>query len=342
MIDFRQWVYARDMADWLSLRPTFDIREQADCILSAPHKNLTEKLKGLQTLWEETDDREYLKEYLELGEYLEQQISRDKRMLHELYTLDLFYHGQREMFEEKRIFRAPQEGIRFMRQRISEKAEQCETNPEEYFGVLYGFWDRNTKMLERQWSFVLNDKGETLYALPEGPGYRGGARPVFGAHDDHYSKLPYGSGTLVEMTENPFFPSMKGILVNEEAEPWEEGFDLADQWLLYPDFLHGGSTVGIGIIKLDDYASITFGADILLPFRQFLRGFEGTLSKEETWLLELGELVRKNKAWVSWIMRDSQPKRSPSVYEKCENYVRELVRRAEGGDFPYRETSRHG
>lgn len=128
------------------------------------------------------------------------------------------------------------------------------------------FFRRRTGPSGKRWSFVTNFKGEVLYCLSEQQGYKGREIPNFGTVDSHYIKLPYASGTLVEVTENPFFPSFKGILVNE-AEPWGEGFGSAGQWLLYPDFLHAGSPTGIGAIALDDYASITFGADFLLPFR---------------------------------------------------------------------------
>lgn len=329
MLDLWKWIYAEDLAGWLSHRPPLDIPEQIDCILSAPHRTFPEKLEGLRELREEEMDprnRKALEEYLDRGEYLEQQLCSTRRMLHELYETDIFYHGRREEFLERRIFRAPSSGIQCLKEQILEQAAQCETRPEEYFGVLYGFCDQTTKRLEHRWSFVTNYKGEVLYCLSEYRENRGGTAPVptFGSGDSHYMKLPYASGTLVELTENPFFPSIKGVLVNE-AEPWEESFDRGDQWLLYPDFLHGGSSTGIGAIPLDDYASLTFGADFLLPFRQFLRRCKGELSEEERWLSRLGRLVEEDKAYVSRIMKDSRPKGSPGRYERARRYVENLA-----------------
>lgn len=329
MLDLWKWIYAEDIAEWLSHRPPLNIPEQVDCILSAPHRTFTEKLEGLRELREEEKEPKALKEleeYLDLGEYLEEQLCCTKRRFHELYETDIFYCGRREELLKKRIFRAPRSGIQCLQGQILERAAQCDTRPEEYFGVLYGFCDQTTKRLEHRWSFVTNCKGEVLYCLSERQEYRGGAVLTFGTMGGRYMKLPYASGTLVEMTENPFFPYMKGVLVNE-AEPWEEAFDRTDQWLLYPDFLHSGSSTGIGAIPLDDYAAITFGADLLLPFRQFLQRCKGELSKEEQWISKLGRLVEKDKGCVSRIMKDSRPKGSSGLYEKAQRYVENLVER---------------
>lgn len=327
MTDLKKWIYAEDIAEWLSHEPPLDTSEQTDCILSAPHRTFGEKMEELQNLWKEEKEPKVLRnleEYLELGEYLEEQLCCTKRRLHELYETDIFCCGRREEFSERQIFRAPMEGIEYLERQIRERAAQCGTVPEAYYGVLYGFCDRTTKRLEHRWSFVTNFKGEVLYCLSEQQRYKGREIPNFGTVDSHYIKLPYASGTLVEVTENPFFPSFKGILVNE-AKPWEEGFGSVGQWLLYSDFLHAGSPTGIGAIALDDYASITFGADFLLPFRQFLRRCERELPGEERWLSELGRLVGEDKGCVSRIMEDLRPRRTPGMHEKARLYVEELM-----------------
>lgn len=326
MIDLSKWIYAEDIAKWLLRGPLLEVQEQIDCILSAPHRTFGEKLEGLREFREEEKDSEaqrVLEKYLEQGEYLEEQLGCTKRMFHELYETDIFYCGQREGFLEKKIFRAPRAGIECLKRQIQERAMQCDTEPEEYFGVLYGFCDQTTKRLEHRWSFVTDFRGEVLYCLPERREYKGWAFLNFGTGDYRYIKLPYGSGTLVELAKNPFFPSLKGVLVNE-AEPWEEAFGRADQWLLHPDYTHGGSSTGIDITRLDDYASITFGADFLLPFRQFLRRCEGKLPKEEQWLSRLGRLVEEDKGCVSRIIEDARPKGSPGPYEKARRYVEKL------------------
>lgn len=326
MIDLSKWIYAQDIAEWLSHRPPLDIAEQTDCILSAPHRTFREKLEGLRKLRTEKmrpTVLSALEEYLDLGEYLEEQLCCTRRMFHELYETDIFCCGRREGFSERKIFRAPRAGIVHLKRQIQERTAQCGTKPEEYFGVLYGFCDRTTKSLDHRWSFVTNFNGEVLYCLSERQEYRG--RTIcFGTGDYHYIRLPYGSGTLLELTDNPFFPPLKGVLVNE-AEPWEEAFGRADQWLLYPDDLHDGSFAGIGVIPLNDYASIAFGADFLLPFRQFLRRCEGKLPANEQWLSQLGRLAAADKGRVvSRIRKDSQPKGSSGPYEKARLYVAEL------------------
>ncbi len=98
---------------------------------------------------------------------------------------------------------------------------------------------------------------------------------------------------------------------------------------MYPDFLHDGNRTGIGVIKLDDYASIAFGADFLLPFRQFLRRCEGGMEKHEMWLAALSDLVREDKRCFALILRDQMPGKTAGVYEKCEAYVERLSKRQE-------------
>ena len=48
MIDFNRWIYSPDIASWLSAGPPLNLAEQTNCILSAPHRTLEEKLEGLR------------------------------------------------------------------------------------------------------------------------------------------------------------------------------------------------------------------------------------------------------------------------------------------------------
>ncbi|HBN55447.1 MAG TPA: hypothetical protein DD414_01610, partial [Lachnospiraceae bacterium] len=84
MINVSEWIYAGDIAKWLSCRQHLDISEQTDCILSAPHRTFTEKMEGLRKLRKEENDPKELDEYLDLGEYLEEQLCCTRRRLHEL------------------------------------------------------------------------------------------------------------------------------------------------------------------------------------------------------------------------------------------------------------------
>ena len=53
MIDLGRWIYSKDIAEWLMNREPLSIEEQIDCICSAPHRTVTEKLEELKalTLW---------------------------------------------------------------------------------------------------------------------------------------------------------------------------------------------------------------------------------------------------------------------------------------------------
>ena len=50
MIDLGRWIYSNDIAEWLMNKEPLSIEEQIDCICSAPHRTVTEKLEGLKAL----------------------------------------------------------------------------------------------------------------------------------------------------------------------------------------------------------------------------------------------------------------------------------------------------
>ena len=52
-MDFKQWIYSPDIARWLSEEGDLGLVELTDCILSAPHRTLGEKLEGLRKLRQE-------------------------------------------------------------------------------------------------------------------------------------------------------------------------------------------------------------------------------------------------------------------------------------------------
>ena len=208
-----------------------------------------------------------------------------------------------------------------------------EADRECFFGVLGKFHRRGGRYLELEWNILLNPDGEVLYCLPETMEAVKRNDYRIGPGDYHYLKLPYPSGTVVESIASPFFPAIKGVMVNR-IEPWEEGFAQDDeQWLAYPDRLHESRDAGIGVIPLDNYASLTFGADFVLPFVQFFKRCEGLLSENEKWLYELGELVRKDKSCFALILRDRQPgKCLARETDRPRAYVRKLEERLRRGE----------
>ena len=349
-MDFKQWIYSPDIARWLSEEGDLGLVELTDCILSAPHRTLGEKLEGLRKLLQETKGErrqeggdgnlpcqtagegvswvlEFLDKKIEMGETLDE-ILHMVGGFKNLYETDIFCHGNREEWIKRRIFSLPQPGIQFIREQIKETADRYGTGTDSFFGVLRKFYRRGVRYLDLEWNILLNPDGEVIYCLPETDEAEERGDYRIGPGDYHYLKLPYPSGTLVETMASPFFPVIKGVLVNQ-VEPWEEGFVReADQWLVYGDSLHGSQGNGIGVIPLNHYASFNFGADFILPFVQFLKKYGGTLSESERWLGELGELVRKDKSCFALILRDRQPGKQPKgETDRPREYVRELEKR---------------
>ena len=268
-MDFKQWIYSPDIARWLSEEGDLGLVELTDCILSAPHRTLGEKLEGLRKLRQEAKGERrqeggdgnlpcqttgegvswVLDKKIEMGETLDE-ILHMVGGFRNLYETDIFCHGNREEWIKRRIFSLPQPGIQFIREQIKETADRYGTSTDSFFGVLRKFYRRGVRYLDLEWNILLNPDGEVIYCLPETDeaGERGDYR--IGPCDYHYLRLPYPSGTLVETMASPFFPAIKGVLVNR-VEPWEEGFVReADQWLVYGDSLHGNQGNGIGVIPL--------------------------------------------------------------------------------------------
>ena len=347
MIDFKRWIYSPDIARWLSGGRDLDLDEQMDCILSAPHRTLEEKLEGLRELRREAEEMQrpegadgalpcrnamektwlkLLDQRIEMGETLDE-VLHMVGGLRNLYEADIFCRGQKEEGVERRIFTLPGPAIDFIREQIREAAARYEIDTKCFYGVLYKFYRGGVRHLELEWNLILDSEGKLLYSFPEKPQVLEKNDYWIGPGDYSYVKLPYPTGTIVETVESPFFQPVKGVVVNRK-EPWEEGFaDEEEQWLLYADIRHGGSRTGIGAIKLDDYASITFGADFLFPFRQFLRRREGGLEKQEQWLAALGDLLRKDKRCFGQILKDQMPQKTAGVNEKCQAYVDNLSKR---------------
>ena len=60
MMDLEQWIYSPHIARWLSAGRKLNLAELMDCILSAPHRTLEEKLDGLRKLRKEAEEKQCL------------------------------------------------------------------------------------------------------------------------------------------------------------------------------------------------------------------------------------------------------------------------------------------
>lgn len=330
MIELEKWIYARDIARWLLTRPALSLEEQMDCILSAPHRSLEEKLDGLRELSKEMGKQKFMEGGILGQKLLEDKIDAGETLLEvlsqlggmrSLYEADIFCWGHRETLAERRIFTLPRAGLDFIGKQMEEAAGRYEIDKKNFFGVLYKYYKRSSRHLVCEWDIILDSEGRILYCLPEMEADTQEKSYWIGTRDDSYMRLPYSTGTVVETVNTPFFPPVKGVVFNQK-EPWEEGFGEDDvQWLLYADFLHGGNKTGIGVIKLDHVASFTFGAEYLLPFVQFLRRHEGETGEREKWLEDLGELLKKDKRYFGMILKDNMPMKKPGIDERCREYV---------------------
>ena len=59
MINLNQWICSKDIAKWLKDHKQLSVTEQIDCICSAPHRTLQEKLDGLRRLNDDCEEIEH-------------------------------------------------------------------------------------------------------------------------------------------------------------------------------------------------------------------------------------------------------------------------------------------
>lgn len=337
MIELRKWMYSQDIADWRSCQSPLDMKEEMDCILSAPHRNICEKLEGLKELQMQGEGGKELEKRIKNVESLLRNVGWEGRRSRYRYTTELFYHGKSVRLQEKRLFWAPTEAVDFICTRIQGRAEKAGTDSESYFGILHEFHWVSSKYFGNEKDYIVNSAGKIVYCIP-GASCRAPEDRIRGfflqPECGSYLKIPYPSGTIVEIPENPYFTPVKGVLINE-TEPEEDGFagERYGQFLLYADSLHVGRGTELGVADLGmECLAFTEGVDFVLPYKQYIRRAKGELSEDELWIEELGRLGRKEKSrLISMIFDDHRPgkrlDKPSSIYEGCMEYVSELADR---------------
>ena len=133
---------------------------------------------------------------------------------------------------------------------------------ERYHGIIrvYHKTDSADRFLHEE-NFVIHHDGEVLFAWKPYDRQSSGNCLHTEMSDNRFPyweitwKIPYSSGSIVTVRENPFFSSIKGVLVNT-VEPDSTDFagDRYSQWLLCAGQAYTEQTHGIDVINLsDDY-----------------------------------------------------------------------------------------
>lgn len=326
MIDLNQWIYSKDIAKWLVDQEPLSVTEQIDCIGSAPHRTLQEKLDGLRRLNDECGE----KELQNAISYLEDVINRvcsDVPMQQYIYRTEIFYHGEREEIQPEGTFRTTTKASEEIKKQIQQAAEQYGIEKRDFYGVIHVLYENAPCEYRKREDLVTDYDGDVFFcrpdflcddfAVPDGI--------VMGDFD--YMKIPYPSGTIIEIENNPFMHPLKGVLVNA-VEPDESGFaDHADgQCVIYPEFQHITQTNGIGIAVLrDDYVPFPSNPDLVLPYKQFIKRFDGELQEKDSWLGELSNLIKTDKSSIRIILSDRKPKETIDQDKLRMKYVKELA-----------------
>ena len=332
MINLNQWIYSKDIAKWLMDQESLSVTEQVDCICSAPHRTLQEKLDGLRRLNDDYGE----KELQNAISYLENVIDRacsDVPMQQYIYRTEIFYHGEREEFQPEGTFRTAIKASEEIRKQIQRTAEQYGIEKRDFYGVIHILYENTPYEYRRREDLVTNYDGDVILCQPDFLCSDSAVPDGIGMGEFHYMKIPYSSGTIIEIENNPFMQPLKGVLVNA-VEPDEGGFaDHADgQCVIYPEFRHITQTNGIGIAVLrDDYIPFPSNPDLVLPYKQFIRRFDGELQEKESWLGELSDLIRTDKSSLKTILADRRPKETIDPDKLRMQYVKELAIRTKQG-----------
>ena len=332
MIDLNQWIYSKDIAIWLTDQKPLSVTEQIDCICSAPHRTLQEKLDGL---------RELNADYEEKGiqnsvTYLEDAVSQvcsDVPMQQYMYRPEIFYHGKGEELQPEGTFGTAKRASENIRKQIQQAAGRYGVDKADFYGVIHVLHKIDPYEYRIRENLIINCDGRVILRQPDYSYSDLDVPDGVGIGDFHYMRIPYFSGTIIEIEKNPFLQPLKGVLVNA-VEPNEDDFtDCVDgQCMIYPEYQRITQTNGIGIVILrDDYVPFQNNPDLVLPYKQFIRRFDGELQEKEGWLGELSELIKTNKSCLRTMLSDRKPKETidPDMLRK--QYVKELAVRTKQG-----------
>ena len=325
MINLNRWIYSKDIARWLMDQEPLSATEQIDCICSAPHRTLQEKLDGLRRLNDDCEEKELQNVISYLADVIDSACS-DVPMQQYIYRTEIFYHGEREIQPEG-TFRTAIKASEEIRKRIQEAAEQYGIERKDFYGVIHVLYENTLYGYRRREDLITNYDGDVIFCQPDFLCSDSAVPVSIEMGEYHYMKIPYPSGTIIEIENNPFMQPLKGVLVNA-VEPGECGFadHEDDQCVIYPEFRHMAQTNGIGIAMLrDDYVPFPSNPDLVLPYKQFIRRFDGELQEKDSWLEELSNLIKTDKSSLRTILSDRKPKETidPDMLRK--QYVKELV-----------------
>lgn len=330
MIDYGRWVYSNDVAAWLARNVSLTLEEQIDCICAAPHRTLDEKLEGVKELKSEYEEKT-LQDRIEIIEKVLDDIRSDTVRNPYLFGIEVFYKGDKDCFLPDMIFRTAKEAKKGICHYIEKAAGKDHLERKNWYGIVrvFGRADSFPQGFVPIGNMVVRYDGEVVYVQTI---WNHTGCPISERLDMGYFdgvKIPYPSGTIISIQENPYISEGKGVLVNT-TEPDEENFsdDLYNQWLIYPTAEHGNQTHGIGFVNLrDDYIPFENSPDFIFPYKQLLCIYEGSLKENEAWLSEFAALVKVDKNCIRKLLRDREPKkcRCFSVNEERLTYVRELA-----------------
>ena len=254
----------------------------------------------------------------------------DTRVYAYLFGIEIFFRGEKEGFLPSTIFKSAGEAVNGICYHIEKAAKEEHLERRNWCGVVRVFQrsGRPPHGYVPIKNTIVRYDGEVIYV--QNIYGKDGGHILKGIDMGYFDavKVPYSSGTIISIPQNPYIPELKGVLVNM-TEPDEENFpdERYDQWLIYPTRQHRDQTHGIGFVNLrDDYMPFENSPDFMFPYKQLMTVYEGNLKEDETWLSECSALIRADKNCIRKILCDRDPKECRYIVMNDERlrYVREL------------------
>lgn len=319
-IDIKRWVYSQDIANWICENTVLSMTEQIDCICTAPHRTLREKLAELQKMYMNPEivngNKIQINDIITHIETILHTNNGDMAGQKIIYNMNIYYRGQSEIFLTDMFFCTKEAAIAVFLEYIEESVRQKEDTGKLYYAAIdvLALKTATSQRYQCVEQLIVRHDGEIICSSET-------------VDDDfHYLKLPYQSGTILTSVETPFLPSIKGVLVNY-AEPGENGFaeNIYNQWLICPQMRAQEVTNGIDVINLTDYYNpFSDEGNYIIPYKQLLTAYQVELGKQEQWLMELSQMVQDDKTVVDKILHDRQPKPTIDLSKRRLAYVRTL------------------
>lgn len=166
MIDLNQWIYSKDIAMWLTDQKPLSVTEQIDCICSAPHRTLQEKLDGLRRLHNDCREKELQNAILYLEDVIDR-VRSDVSMQQYIYRTEIFCHGKKEELQPEGTFSTAKRASENIRKQIQQVSGQYGVDKTDFYGVIHVLHKIDLFEYRSKDNLGINCDGDVILCQPD-------------------------------------------------------------------------------------------------------------------------------------------------------------------------------